>query len=218
MSDPQTFFNDPNSIGHLQQILFDLGGVLYELDFAKFGEGMNRLRSPQSIHSIEYSLRQQPEVFSLFETGKISTAEFRDRLRSEFKLEASDEAIDHAWNSLLVGLYGDRVGMLAKLKKKYRLSLLSNINDLHLNAVEHECKELFALFEQCFFSHLIGLRKPNQDVFEHVLAGMAAQPEQVLYIDDSPQHVETAKSMGINAIHLANANDLKAICDRLLVN
>jgi FMN phosphatase YigB (HAD superfamily) len=216
MSDSHNFFDNLYSIKHVRHILFDLGGVLYQLDFNRFGQEMNLLRSNQSIHSIEYSLRHQPELFSLFETGAISTPEFRDRLRQEFKLEASDEAIDYAWNSLLVGLFSDRIGMLKQLKRKYQLSLLSNINDLHLSAVEEECRELFALFEQCFFSHLIGLRKPNLDVFEHVLEEVGAKAAEVLYIDDSPQHVETARQLGIIGIHLQDANDLKMIYDRLL--
>jgi FMN phosphatase YigB (HAD superfamily) len=216
MSDPHSFLSNHHSIEHLRHVLFDLGGVLYELDFDRFGQEMNRLQANSSTASIQYSLRYQPETFTLFEIGKISTTEFCDRLRQEFALNASNEAIKNAWNSLLVGLYRDRVAMLQRLGQKYRLSLLSNINDFHLSAVEVECEELFAQFEQCFFSHLIGLRKPNLDVFEHVLAAMGAKPEETVYIDDSPQHVEAAKQLGIVAIHLQDASDLEGICDRLI--
>jgi putative hydrolase of the HAD superfamily len=94
--------------------------------------------------------------------------------------------------------------LLLNLKGKYRIFLLSNINEIHLEYINNYLKSTFNLdsnngfFEKIYYSHLIGKRKPNQEIFDQVLTENNLNKEETLFIDDSPQHLKTATSMGIN--------------------
>lgn len=193
-------------LSHIKNILFDLGGVLYELDFAQLEKNFSLLH--KKGEAIPYSKHAQHEIFSLYETGKATSTEFRDVLRQEFQLEGTDAAIDSAWNSLLVQMYPNRVELLKGLKSKFRIALLSNTNEIHIRHVADECSELFNQFERLFLSYEIGLRKPNADIFEFALNEMNFLPSETLFIDDSPQHIECAKSVGLQTFWVKNEQDL----------
>ena len=53
-----------------------------------------------------------------------------------------------------------------------------------------------------YLSHEIGVRKPNIEAFQFILKQQKLNPNEVLFIDDSPQHIEDAKKLGINTYHL----------------
>ena len=113
------------------------------------------------------------------------------------KPELTDAQIDHAWNSLLVGVPKGNHELLLSLKSKYRTFLLSNINPIHYNHIMNYLKNDFGfegndhLFEKVYYSHLIGKRKPNAEIFEQVLTENNLDPAETLFIDDSPQHIAT---------------------------
>lgn len=199
----------------IKNIIFDLGGVIYELDFDRFNHNLallQRQANPQQI----YSRLKQPSVFSDYERGTIDTPTFRDRVREELGIAASDETIDRAWNSLLVGLFPGRKAMLEELSQRYRLALLSNINPLHLEYIESECQAIFQLFEHCFFSYQLGTRKPELEIFNLVLDRMNFIPIETLFIDDSPPNIEAATSLGIKAILVKEPSKLPTIIHNLV--
>lgn len=189
-------------------ILYDLGGVHYFVHYQKSMDEFAKLALLSHGEVPVFSQLVQDELFNLFEEGKITAAEFRIRLRDLYKIHATDTEIDHAWNALLGGLIPGRTEYLAQVKQHHRLALLSNTNEIHLNAIYDECKPLFDQFETCFFSNLIKMRKPNTEIFEFVLQELNLNANQVLFIDDSPQHIQTASRMGFHTWHLTNPADL----------
>ena len=78
-----------------------------------------------------YSQAKQDRTFDLFETGKISSAEFRDYVRSFLGDQFKDDEIDQAWNAMLLDLPLERITMLERLKAHYRIYLFSNTNAIH---------------------------------------------------------------------------------------
>ncbi|MBU0694990.1 MAG: HAD family phosphatase [Bacteroidetes bacterium] len=187
---------------NIKNIIFDYGNVIFTIDFKRTQAAFEAL----GITNVEefYAHKGHHEIFDQFEKGEITAAEFRDGIRTVSKHpELTDQQIDDTWNSLLIGVPTGNHELLLALKGKYRTFLLSNINEIHLDYINKYLKETFSLagnegfFEKIYYSHLVGKRKPNAAIFKQVLAENNLNPNETLFIDDSPQHLKTATDMGI---------------------
>ena len=113
---------------------------------------------------------------------------------------------------MLLGIPKERFEFIKELREQKKIYLLSNINQIHedfLNVYIQSRPELtnfYSSFDEVYFSHHIGLRKPNIEAFEFVLNKHGMAPEKTLFIDDSPQHIEGAKKAGLNTYYLSPAN------------
>ncbi len=188
-------------------IMFDLGGVLYHINLARTRDSFSLLAGKD----VDFSLTSQHEIFDKFECGKSSPDEFRQHLRVTYDIDASDADIDAAWNALLVGLDTRSLGWLQKMRQTHRIVLLSNINTLHHARIQVECADLFSEFERLFLSYEMGLRKPWKEIYEQVLKDLALAPEQIFYLDDSPQHIATALSLGIRCHQVQSIDQVPEI-------
>ena len=200
----------------IKAILFDLGGVLLNLDYQRTISAFQDL----GISDFEklYAQAAQSTLFDDFETGKISPETFQNGIRRISGLGLSDEAIQEAWNAMLLDLPLERVHLIESLKKDFRILLFSNTNAIHLNAFREIISKqhgnptlLESVFDRVYYSHLEGVRKPNTSAFQHVLDKENLDPKEVLFIDDSLQHVEGAKKLGIEAYHLINQDIITLI-------
>jgi len=197
----------PPTLQNIQNIIFDLGGVILNIDYKLATQELRKFSSFQK--DVEFSQKQQSELFDAYEKGEISSAEFRQLLREHYRINATDDQIDEAWNAMLLDFPQERIDLLQALGSKYRLFLLSNTNDIHMQRFNQIVNESFSipsldsLFEQVYYSHLIGMRKPDYIVFETILNQNALKAEETLFIDDSIQHIESAQKLGIKTLHLA---------------
>lgn len=205
----------------ISTIIFDLGGVLYNVEYSKVEQEFaalmkNGATKNTSKKSVTYTRQTQPQIFTEYEIGTISTNEFYDGLRRELGLEADNATISDAWNAMLLGVYSGRNALIWRLKQKYKLAMLSNTNELHINHVKPECQELFSLFDKLFFSYEMGVRKPDAAIFERVLAEMGCTPQETLFIDDSHQHIESARKLGIQTLWLQHPDSLELAVEMLV--
>jgi putative hydrolase of the HAD superfamily len=187
---------------NIKNIIFDYGNVIFNIDFTRVQQAWKQLGISDADEF--YGHRQQDGVFNLLERGEISNADFRNRIRElAHKPGLTDEQIDTAWNAIFVGIPAGNHELLLKVKAKYRTFLLSNINAIHYDYVHNYLKQKFGLdnndgfFERAYYSHLVGKRKPDAAIFEQVLHENNLNPADTLFIDDSPQHLETAKQLGM---------------------
>ena len=108
---------------------------------------------------------------------------------------------------MILDLPRTQLEILEKLKGNYRLFLLSNTNNLHiryfLDDFERQYPELKfeSFFEKVYYSHEIGKRKPDVEVYEYILDDNGLQANECLFIDDNLVNVEAARQAGIHAIH-----------------
>jgi len=185
-------------IPKVKNLIFDLGGVLYAIDYTAVERGMESLKDPMHVgEGVSYSRGYQDPLFSLLEIGQITPAEFFERMKEKFFLKAEKEEFFQVWNSMLNGLIVGREEMIKELSSNYRLFLLSNTNEIHYQHLLPECEKMFSYFEHCYFSQQVGLRKPDLNIFNKVLAEQNIKPEETLYIEDSLQHIHAAQSLGI---------------------
>jgi len=195
----------------IKNIIFDYGNVIFNIDFKRVQEAWAKL-GITNTHEF-YGHRQQDPVFNLLERGEITNAAFRDRIRQlTHKPELTDQQIDDAWNAIFLTIPEGNHELLLKVKQHYRSFLLSNINAIHYDYVHGYLKSEFGLdnndgfFEKTYYSHLTGMRKPDKEIFELVLRENNIDPQETLFIDDSPQHLATATELGINT-YLMTAPD-----------
>ena len=196
---------------NIKNIIFDYGNVIFNIDFTKVADAWKQLGINNAAQF--YGHRQQDPVFDLLERGKISVADFRDRIRElSGKPDLTDEQIDGAWNKIFLDIPQGNHELLQQVKAKYRTFLLSNINAIHYDYVHSYLQKEFGmannddLFEKVYYSHLVGKRKPDAEIFEQVLRENNLNPAETLFIDDSPQHLETAQKLGMQT-YLMTAPD-----------
>lgn len=201
-------------------ILLDLGGVLIDVDYHAAARAFSGLGF--SDFEALYSKAQQDHLFDGFETGELSPAQFRDRIRELHASALSDEQIDQCWNAMLGSIPAERLRLVAQLKEHYQVLLLSNTNAIHVPAFEeiiareNGITDFKSLFHGAYYSCEMHLRKPHAAAFHHVLERHCADPERTLFIDDSIQHVEGARNAGLHAEHLDLAQeDLPQLVQRM---
>lgn len=195
----------------IEAIIFDLGGVLLNIDYNLTVQAFEELglENPEKC----FSQASQTTIFDDFETGKISAQHFINSLLPYFKKGTSPNKIVQAWNALILDQPKEKIELLLKLKKTYPLYLLSNTNELHIPVVRrkwaevtHEPMEYF--FDKIYFSNEIHLRKPNLEIFQLVCEEQHLNPRKSLFIDDAIQHVEGANKFGLQTIHLTSPDNL----------
>jgi len=195
----------------VKNIIFDLGGVILNIDYLLASKAFVEL-GIENFDAV-YSQAKQNHVFDKFETGSISPVEFRNYL-IDIEPSLSAKKIDGAWNAMLLDLPKNRVDLLHKLKDEFRIFLLSNTNEIHIAAFNKIVKENYSenlfddLFENHYYSSRIGLRKPNLDCFEYILSKNNLKAEETLFIDDSSQHIEGAKLVGLQTCFLEEGMDI----------
>lgn len=192
---------------NIEAIIFDLGGVLLNIDYQLTERAFAALNIPDFEQ--HFSQLKQSTLFDELETGKIRADAFCEALRKQTSSQHSNETLITAWNAMLLDFPRRRLQMLQQLRLRYRLFLLSNTNEIHeaaFNQILVQCmgngEHLAHYFDKVYFSHRIGMRKPNEDVFLHILQENKLKPEETLFIDDSPQHIATAKKLNIKTIWL----------------
>lgn len=198
----------------VRNLLCDLGGVLYVIEYQRTFSALAGLsREPETLI---YSHTVQSVIFDEYEKGLVTTSEFRQRLREHFRIEGTDQEIDQAWNALLLHLLPKVNQQVQSLRTKYQMALLSNINELHHQAIAEECKTLFSHFHQCFFSYQEGLRKPQPEIFNLACNKMHFIPTETLFIDDSPVNVAAAKDFGLQTYLVDQEHPFETIAAQLM--
>lgn len=199
----------PNS-EKIRNIIFDFGGVICDIDIDKTIELFNRFGPGKEEYN---TVPQSPsaafdELVAKYETGLVTSAEFRRTIREYYVSSPDDQAIDDAWNALLIGIPEKRMQLLLNLKNRYRLFLLSNSNEIHNRKFledftkKYDFKSFDEIFEKVYFSYMIHKRKPDPDIYNFVLSDLEIIPSETLFIDDMKQNVDAAISVGINGYHL----------------
>lgn len=187
----------------LENILFDLGGVLLNIDMGKTRSAFALLGWREE--DWKGITRNGNLLFENLETGLDSPAHFRKEVRKILPSNPSDSEIDNAWNAMLINFPPEIIEYLVILRSRYRLYLLSNTNALHLQRFSEIFEQSYGysisrLFEKCYYSHEIGFRKPNPEAFTFILKDASLDPGKTLFVDDLKNNTDTAASLGMKTL------------------
>lgn len=192
----------------IKHIIFDLGGVILNIDYANPQKEFAKL----GVKNVEalYSKQSQTELFDNLETGKINEGQFVNEVQKLIGNEIHHQDIIKAWNSILLDFPLRRLQILQQLQLHFDLYLCSNTNEIHEKAFNEILKStcgfpsLGIFFDKLYLSHRIGLRKPDPQIFQLILKENNLNANETLFLDDSIQHIEAARKLGIHAIHLSD--------------
>lgn len=194
-----------------KNIIFDLGGVIINLEEQRTITAFAQLSSLPKA-AIEKSILQFKE-FHLFEKGLISADQFRNALRDEFQIEASDFEIDQCMNAMLLDIPVERIKLIKSLGQ-LTLFLLSNTNQIHYTRFNQiytattgeEC--LNDCFKKAYYSHLVKMRKPDKEIYEMVLRENELRAAETLFLDDNLTNLQGAQSVGISTFQIKHPSQL----------
>jgi len=198
----------------ISALLFDLGGVIVDLDYNKTIEAFEAIGLEDAEHL--YNQFNQSKIFDEFEIGSISGNEFISLLQEKIPQKVSQSKIKEAWNAMILGFEKSKLEQIKRYSEKIPCYLLSNTNEIHLEYIQTllqqvPFKNLELLFKKCYYSHIIGKRKPHRETFEWVLNDMGYSSGEVLFIEDSPQHIRGAEKAKIKTLHFTNDRRLEDV-------
>jgi putative hydrolase of the HAD superfamily len=200
---------------HIRNIIFDLGGVILNLSVATTLQQLSRLTGLPMEKILDAYASQ--EEFLQYERGEIDDNEFRSSLRRIFSFKDSDEVIDHCWNSMLLDIPAERIKLLESLKNTHRTFLLSNTNAIHVRFFSaelmkgHGIKSLDSLFEKVYYSHELKMRKPDPEIYRHVLKENGLVASETLFLDDNAKNIDGARTVGIETVLVENPSQLNTL-------
>jgi len=191
----------------IQALLFDLGGVVVEIDFG---------RAPHAWQSLsQLPLDEIRRAFSFdvpyerHERGEIAAAEYFAHLRAILKLQGSDAQIAEGWNAILIAEIRETLEMIRSVRNKVPCYALTNANALHQGTWAARFPAIERSFDRIFASHEIGFRKPEKRAFEHVAAAIGVPLESILFFDDLPENVKGARAAGLQAVLVRGPGDVR---------
>ena len=190
----------------IENIIFDFGGVLYNIDVERSMNTFKTLGFNFSEHKNEIL-----QVFIDLEIGKISPTDFVIKLQRLSDTISEKDILD-AFNLILIGIDPGKVEVLRKIKDKYRIYLLSNTNEIHYGVFSNEINnnelttDFYSLFEKEYYSHEMGMRKPDLSIFQYVLTNSKLEASKTLFVDDSFENITAASSLGIQTFWIENAD------------
>jgi len=196
----------------LEVIVFDLGNVLIDIDYA---QAMSTIKSalPAPLHP-KVDQCYAAEFHKAYERGEIDSPSFRNAFRDYFEQDWSDNEVDALWNSLLGSLPAYRLDLVRKLKSHHQVAILSNTNEIHIQAVEvvlaqeYGMDNFSSLFDWVFYSHQVGLAKPDRAIYQHLVDTVGVDPSQILFFDDLSANVDGAAAVGIPSIRVEGPHTL----------
>ena len=189
----------------IKNLIFDFGNVLIDLDIERTFISLRHFVGDDYAQKLQTAY-PNGDVFIDFEIGKISENTFLETLRSIANTPLSMRQVKEAWNAMLLTIKPERFDMLLHLRTKYRVFLLSNTNETHLDFVDGYLRTVYGFdiahfdktyFDKAYYSHIIGLRKPNDDIFEFALQDAGLIASESLFIDDVAANTEGAKRVGM---------------------
>jgi putative hydrolase of the HAD superfamily len=195
----------------IKNILFDLGGVILDIDVQATKQRFYELGLPALF--MQYPENMLTDLFFRYETGKINTTQYRDEVRRISGLEVPDHDIDEAWCAMLVGIPAERVELISRLKERYRLYMLSNTCELHVPVFENMFQKvsgnsMHEIFDGIYYSFEIGQHKPDAEAWEHVIRDARIKPEETLFLDDNIHNIKASQELGFQAIHIHERTSL----------
>ena len=198
----------------IKNIIFDLGGVILNINFKKTEDAFVALGFADfKQYMTQFHITP---FFEEYETGKIDDEAFVQGVQKIAGRPITEAQVIHAWNALLLDFPPERIALLEKLKKQYRIFLLSNTNAMHYKVFQQKLfdltgKRLEDIFEKTYFSHTANLRKPHAAIYKMVLDENNLNPEETLFIDDTQSNFSGAEELGIQTFYLKPPMEIKDI-------
>ena len=204
----------------IKNIVFDLGGVIFKIDKRQAIRRFNEVGFSDAASYLDAFT--QVGIFGDLESGKITTEQFRCQLSELAGKQLSLEDCAYGWQGYAVELPQRNLDKLIELRQRgFRVSLLSNTNPFMMqwarsSAFDGRGHGLDHYFDALYLSYEMGIMKPERRIFEMMLQGEKAKPDETVFIDDSPHNTEVAASLGLYVLQPDNGGDWREMLEDLI--
>ena len=198
-------------------IIFDLGGVLLDLNMQGIGKACQSLginpelffvKTDDKISSTVCQGISASKTITDYQIGEMTSEEFLELILSHCAKGITKDDIIEVWNACIGPIPKERLDMILELRRKgFHTHLLSNTNDLHWEEIKrrylseegYTCADLF---DNVFVSHEMHLAKPDPEIYHSAVRQIGRPAAQCLFIDDTLINVEAAKHEGLQGAWL----------------
>lgn len=179
--------------------IFDLGNVIVDIDFNRvMGVWSDLSRVP--LANLQNSF-VMGEAFHRHERGQITDEEFAAAVCEEMGMALSFDQFATGWQAVFVALRPEVIEVMQQLREKgHRVVVLSNTNRLHTNFWPGEYPQIAEAADKIYLSQEMGVRKPDVEIFQKVLAAEGVTAEQAVFFDDNADNIEGARRAGIPSV------------------
>jgi FMN phosphatase YigB (HAD superfamily) len=193
----------------VRALLFDLGGVLVEIDFHRVYRAWSAQAgvTPEAL-AARFSI--DSPAYARHECGQIDAQAYFADLGGTLGVDLPAEHWTAGWNAVFVDEIAGMRERLARLQGRLPLYVFSNTNAVHHVVWSRRYADLLRPFERVFTSHELGLRKPDAAAFQAVAQAIGHDPAHILFFDDLLANVEGARAAGLQAVHVRSVADIDA--------
>ena len=190
----------------MKYFVFDLGGVLsvpmvskklyeqikWKVSYEEFLDKFNNSEESIKVHKGEISTKEFFEYLKVYMDDNITLEEFKNIYVNNNKF------------------FNDTIEIIKKLKNLgYKVYLLSNLKEIDYEKfIKHFD---ISIFNELFLSFKLGMLKPNDDIYQHVINKLNTKPENIYFFDDNKENVEGAIKNGINAYQVTGETVKKVV-------
>jgi HAD superfamily hydrolase (TIGR01509 family) len=191
---------------NLEALAFDLGNVLVKVDHGRFCRGLAKLAglSPEAVFAQVF----ETDLEIGYDTGRLSSREFYELVQARAGVKLPFRDFGRLWSDIFAAMAGMEA-VLAKLRPRYPLFLLSNTNPLHFDYIREQFPALLTPFKAFILSYQVGSRKPEAGIYQALIREAGCPPRRILYLDDKPPFVEAARGQGLTAWHFTTPEDFR---------
>ncbi len=191
----------------IDTVISDLGQVLLHFDNRIFFQKMTEYTS-RSVEEIREAAHSNLELLRLFELGRIMPVEFYDRIKTALEATVSYEQFYAAYSDVFA-LNGPILKVMAKLKPKVKLAMVSNTDIMRFTFIKNRFPEIL-IFDGYALSFDLGLRKPDPEIYRAALRLVDSSAARSVFIDDIQENIESAERLGIKGILFRPNTNLEA--------
>lgn len=192
--------------------IFDLGNVIFDTDH----EATHRLwaeltgREPEELAG---QLSMDP-TWQDFERGRVSDAQFHRHACAVLGVDLTYAQFVAGWNAIYSDVYDGVEEMLRLLGARLTIVALTNTNAVHCQAWVPKYARVLEGFQEVFISSDLGMRKPDREIFEHVLEATHTPPDRAIFFDDVADNVRGAAAVGIAGVLVDQPSRVREALER----
>ena len=194
-------------------MLLDLGNVVFGIDFHRvFNNWANNAQVDKQRFYDAWALN---DAYKAHEVNQITFARYTEALTEMFQINLSEDQWRAGWNDIWTQPFQRVLAQLPDVAQRHRLFAFSNTNTTHVEYWQNRYQAELSVFEEVFTSCELGQRKPDVAAYQEVCRRMGANPEEVIFLDDTEENVVGAKAAGINAEHVTSEDQIVKILSTL---
>ena len=186
-----------------QILLFDVGNVLIEVDFARVTAAWAAAAGvPAERIAPRFTV---DAAYCAHETGALDEAGYFAHLRERLGLALPDEVLRAGWNEVFVAPVRGMERVLRSLSARFPLYGFSNTNRCHAAHFVPRYSGVIGHLRELFCSCELGWRKPDPRAYAEVVRRIGAPPGRIVFFDDLQENVEAARRAGMVAFPVRGA-------------